>query len=50
MICAKTFKLKENDLVNLTLNANKYSFACESEKQLINEKIEKFREAYKDLL
>lgn len=41
-ICAETYKLGEADLVELTVNANRYSFADDLERQLVADKIRDF--------
>jgi adenosine deaminase len=43
-ICAETYGMSESDIVNLTVNANRYSFACNLERQLIAEKIQHFQQ------
>lgn len=42
-ICAEIFKLREDDIVRLTVNANRYSFASDLERQLIDDKIRDFQ-------
>lgn len=44
MICAQTFGMCEDDVLKLTVNANRYSFACDLERQLIADKIHRFIE------
>lgn len=42
-ICAATYKLGKTNLVDITVNANRLSFADDLERQLIAGKIERFR-------
>ena len=42
-ICVDVFGLTKSELIDLTENANKYSFASPVERQLISEKIEAFK-------
>lgn len=42
-ICVDVYGMDKLQLIELTENANKFSFANESEKQLIAEKIEEFK-------
>jgi hypothetical protein len=42
-ICVQVFGLTKSELIDLTVNANKYSFARPEERQLISDKIEAFK-------
>lgn len=42
-ICVDVYSLTKSELIDLMVNANTYSFARPSERQLISDKIEEFK-------
>lgn len=49
VIAANTFNLSKEDLIQLSKTAIEHSFGSDDEKQLVLEKIENFRNSYKDI-